>query len=146
MRSLFLILLLSSLFFGCKKKKIAGDRKIEAIGEIIYNGSTGLVDTEVYPKNDPRIFKMKFERDYDISGDVTGTWQESGAQMLLFIEGDFWTDSPFPIDHGYYETRRNVLVGTQEVDMYEFTEKQDYIVVTKGSAGGTYFEKHFVFE
>ena len=146
MRFIFLILFSFLFLQGCKKKQIAGDRKIEAIGEIIYNGSTGLVSTEVFPKNDPRIFKMKFERDYDISGDVTGTWQESGAQMLLFIEGDFWTDSPFPIDHGYYETRQNILVGSTEVNMYEFTEKQYYIVVTKGYAGGTYFEKYFVFE
>lgn len=146
MRYLIFIVFSFLLFSSCKKKQIAGDRKIEAIGEIVYNSSTGTVDTEVYPANDPRKFKMKFERDYEISGDVSGTWQESGAQMLLFIDGDFWTESEFPIDHGYYETRQYILVGSTEVNMYEFTDKQYYVVVTKGHAGGTYFEQYFVFK
>ena len=144
--SILVVLLLSLSFIACKKKQIAGSRKVKTIGEIVYNSATGLIDTEVYPKNDPRIFSMKFERDYDISGDVSGTWQESGAQMLLFIDGDFGTEALFPIDHGYYETRQFIEVGGQNVDMYEFTEKQYYIVVTAGVAGGVAFEQYFVFE
>ena len=143
--SILVVLFVSLPLLSCKKQ-IAGSRKVTAIGEIVHNSATNIIDTEVYPKNDPRIFSMKFERDYDISGDVSGTWQESGAQMLLNIDGDFGTESLFPIDHGYYETRQFIEVGGQEVNMHEFTEKQYYIVVTNGIAGGIEYNWYFVFE
>ena len=134
------------IFFASCKKQLAGPRKLHTVGEITYNASTNLIDTEIYPPNDPNIFKMKFERDHDISGDVSGTWQESGAQMILNIDGDFGPSAQFPIYNAYYDTRDFIEVEGHEVNMREFAPKTYYIVETRGYAGGIEFVQLFVFK
>ncbi len=89
---------------------------------------------------------MRLNKDYSITGDVSGTWAPSGAQILLTINGEFGPSSPFEIDYAYYDTKPNLNIQGQTVDMAEYKVRKYLIVVTKGSIGSTYYERHFVFE
>ncbi|MBI3136224.1 MAG: hypothetical protein HYZ14_16235 [Bacteroidetes bacterium] len=146
MRYLVLILGLGVLLGSCHKQ-LGGPRKITAVGHIEYSAGTNLI-TQVYydDKDDPRAFTLKLHRNYEISGDVSGTWAPSGAQVLLDIDGDFGPVSPLPIDYGYYESKPEIAIQGHVINMHDFVTDTYFIVVTKGAVGSTYYERHFVFE
>lgn len=128
-------------------KQLAGPRKITAVGHIEYSEVTNLI-TQVYydDKDDPRAFTMRLNKNHSISGDVSGTWAPSGAQVLLTIDGEFGPNSPFPIDEGYYESKPEIVVQGHAVNMRDFVPEMYFIVVTKGAIGADNYERHFVFE
>jgi hypothetical protein len=137
---------MTMLVVSCNKQ-LLGPRKITAVGHIEYSASTNGI-TQVYydTKDDARAFTMRLNKNYSISGDVSGTWSPSGAQVLLSINGEFGPASPLLIDHGYYETKPKILVQNHEITMSDFVSDVYFIVYTKGTIGSTYYERHFVFE
>lgn len=142
------------LFFGFSfllitscNKELGGPRKLTAVGHFEYSSATNLV-TQVYysGKEDERAITIRLNRNNSISGDVDGTWVNSGAQITMTINGEFGPSSPFSIDHAYYETKPQVAVQGHEVTMADFVTDTYFIVVTKGTVGSTNYERHFVFE
>jgi len=138
---------LSFLILNACNKELGGPRKLTAVGHFEYSSATNLV-TQVYytGKDDERAITIRLNRNNSISGDVDGTWANSGAQISMIITGDFGPASPFSIDHGYYETKPKVAVQGHEVTMADFVTDTYFIVVTKGTIGTTNYERHFVFE
>jgi len=133
------------LFSACHKQ-VGGPRKITAIGHIEYSFDTGIL-TKVFYENDPsKIFSIRINRDYTISGDAVGTWAESGAQILMYVPGDFGPNSPLTLDHGYYRNQDFIAIEGQEVNMREFAEKTYFIAVTHGTIGTNEYYRQFVFE
>lgn len=128
-------------------KQVGGPRKVTAIGHIEYSYGTNKI-TQVYydQPNDPRVFSLKINRNHTITGDVSGTWAPSGAQILLYIDGDFGPGSPFPIDYAYYESKDEIAIEGHTVNMRDYTPKTYFIVVTKGFIGTTQYQRHFVFK
>lgn len=137
----------SFLFLTSCNKELGGPRKLTAVGHFEYSSATDLI-TQVYytGKDDERAITIRLNRNKTISGDVEGTWANSGAQISMTINGNFGPASPFSIDHGYYETKPKVAVQGHEVTMTDFVEDTYFIVVTKGTIGSTNYERHFVFE
>ena len=126
-------------------KQLAGPRKITAIGHIEWSEATNLITQIYYDKEDERAITMKLHRNYEITGDVAGTWAPNGAQILLYIDGEFGPASPFPIDLAYYETKPTLLIQGHTIQMTDFTSEMYFIVVTKGTIGAVNYERHFVF-
>lgn len=145
MRLLLLSLTNFLLVTSCHKQ-LAGPRKLTLIGEINYSYKSDFLSTEVYPEGDDRIFKIKLERDYDLSGDIKGTWQESGAQVLLHVDGDFGPKEQFPIDHGFYDNRSDITIEGHSVDMTLFAPKTYFCVVTFGYIGSDAYYRYLVFK
>ena len=139
-----LVLLLGILIFSCHKQ-LAGPRKLDAIGHIEWSSATNQITQVYYDKDDERAITMKPHRNYEISGDVAGTWAPNGAQILLYIDGEFGPSSPFPIDLAYYETKSTLLIQGHTIQMADFTSEMYFIVVTKGTIGSVNYERHFVF-
>lgn len=127
-------------------KQLGGPRKVTAVGHIEYSAGTNLITQVYYEKGDERAITLKLHKNYKITGDVTGTWAPSGAQVLLTIDGSFGPASSLPIDYGYYESKPEIAIQGHTVDMRDFVPETYFIVVTKGSIGTTYYERHFVFE
>lgn len=149
MRIFILLLIIPLAFASCRKKHLLGPRKVTAIGHFEYDVSAGNLTKIFYTEGDSRIFSIKLKRDYSLGGDISGTWQHSGAQQLLFVDGDFGPNSPLPVDYGYYETRDKIAVPDAngvEVDMREYTTDVYYIAVTHGSVSGSEYYRYFVFE
>ena len=149
MRILFFISILILSFGSCTKKQLLGPRKVTAVGHFEYSVSTNELTEIFYSEGDSRVFTIKLKRNHDISGDVSGVWQESGAQQLLFIDGDFGPNSPLPVDYGYYETRDKVVVPDAygvEVNMRNYASGVYFIAVTHGTIGGNEYYRYFVFE
>ena len=134
---------------SCRKKELLGPRKITAIGHFEYDVSTGNLTTIYYGENDERSFTIKLKRDFTLGADISGTWQHSGAQQLLFVDGNFGPNSPLPVDYGYYETRDKIAVPDAsgvEVDMRSYADNIYYIAVTHGTVGTGEYYRYFVFE
>lgn len=147
LRSLSVVGIFWILIFlpGCHKQ-VGGPRKITAVGHVEYSFATGIL-TKVFYENDPtKKFTIRINRDYTISGDAVGTWAESGAQILMYIDGDFGPNSPLPVDYGYYRDQDFIAIEGQEVNMREFAEKTYFIAVTHGFIGGNEYYRQFVFE
>lgn len=148
-RVIGIILIFLVGFISCRKKELLGPRKVTAVGHIEYAVSTGNLTTNFYLEGDDRIFTIKLKRNYTLGGDITGTWQHSGAQQLLFVDGDFGPNSPLPVDYGYYETRDYIAVPDAygvEVNMRDFANGTYYVAVTHGYIGGKEYYRYFVFE
>jgi len=144
-RRLILIPFLAFAAMSCHKQ-LAGPRQVTAVGHIEYSGGTNEITQVHYDKKDQRAFTMKLHKNYKITGDVSGTWSPSGAQILMAIDGQFGPVSSLPIDYGYYESKPEVAIEGHVVKMQDFVSDTYFIVVTKGAVGGTYYERHFVFE
>lgn len=145
MRKLCLLLLVVFGLYACRKQ-LGGPRKVTAVGHIEYSEATNQITKVFYAPDDDRAITMKLHRNYKISGDVTGTWAPSGAQVLLYIDGDFGPSSPLNMDYGYYESKPEIAIAGHTVQMSEFVDDTYFIAVTKGSIGATYYERHFVFK
>ena len=146
MRLIVSILVLTFAFTACKKQ-VGGPRKLTAVGHIEYSFSTGIITKVFYnQEKDDRIFKIRINRDYTLGADVSGTWAESGAQILLKVDGKFGPNSPLTVDYGYYETRDNIAIEGKEVSIRDFTKDTYFIAVTKGTIGGNQYYRQFVFD
>lgn len=132
-------------FCGSCHKQLGGPRKITAVGHVEYSENTGQVTKVYYEKDDARAFTIKLHKNYKITGDFKGNWSPSGAQVLLTINGNFGPEPFLPIDYGYYESKPEIAIQGHVVMMHDFTSKTYFIVVTKGSIGTTYYERHIVF-
>jgi len=143
----FWILIFSfCVFFTACHKQVGGPRKLTAIGHIEYSFSSGIITTVFYENDASKIFTIRLNYNHTISGDVVGTWAESGAQIGMTIDGAFGPNSPLPVDYGYYETKDYVDIEGHEVNMREFAEKTYFIAVTHGIIGGDEYYRQFVFE
>ena len=138
-------IMVSAAAVSCHKQ-LGGPRKLTAVGHIEYSFSTGVITNVFYKDDQSKVFTIKLNRNHTISGDVSGTWAESGAQVDLVIDGSFGPASPLPVDYGYYETRDFIAIEGHEVNMREFAEKTYFIAVTKGIIGGKEYYRQFVFE
>lgn len=127
-------------------KQIGGPRKITAVGHIEYSFNTGILTKVLYTNTPENIFTIRINRDYTISGDAVGTWAESGAQILMSIDGDFGPNSPFDVEYGYYRNQDFIAIEGQEVNMREFVKKTYFIAVTHGYISGNEYYRQFVFE
>lgn len=146
MKAISFFCTMAILLSACHKQ-IGGPRKIQAIGHIEYSQNTNTITKELYDlKSDNRAFKMKLNKNYSISGDVSGTWSPSGAQILLYINGSFGPASPLIMDYGYYETKPTTVIQGHEVTLNDMVKGTYFIAVTKGTLGNIYYEKHFVFK
>src|SRR5687768_14793939 len=94
-----LILILLLVLASCHKQ-VGGPRKLTAVGHIEYSFATNVITTVFYSDDPSKVFTIRINRDHTISEDVTGTWSESGAQILLNIEGNFGPASPLDVDYG----------------------------------------------
>lgn len=149
MRLLAIILFFSLFLPSCTKKQLLGPRKVTAVGHFDYNVGTGNLTKTHYLDGDDQIFTIKLLPNHKLGGDISGTWKESGAQQLLFVEGDFGPSSPLPIDHGFYDTRDEVLVpdiNGAVVDMRSYAKDVYFIAVSHGALNGIEFYRYFVFE
>ena len=150
MRIAVLILISITLLGSCRRKELLGPRKITAVGHFEYDVSTGNLTEIHYTESDSRIFSIKLKRDYSLGADISGTWQHSGAQQLLFVSGDFGPNSPLHTEYGYYETRDNVVVPDAygvEVNIRSYVDSDTYyIAVTHGFIGQNEYYRYFVFE
>jgi hypothetical protein len=142
----FCIAIIFTLTLSACHKQLAGPRKITAIGHIEWSEGTNLITQVYYDKSDERAITMKLHHNYKISGDVSGTWAPNGAQILLYIVGEFGPASPFPIDLAYYETKPTLLIQGHTIQMSDFTSDMYFIVITKGQIGTVNYERHFVFK
>lgn len=140
-----IIFLFVLTFLSCNKQ-LGGPRKLTAVGHFEWSSGTDIITQVYYGKDDERAITIKLNRNQTISGDVTGTWAQSGAQIALTPDDDFGPASPFTVDHGYYESKPNVAIQGHTVVMSDFVAETYFIVVTKGKIGGTNYERHFVFE
>ena len=127
-------------------KQLGGPRKITAIGHIEYSAGTNQITQVYYEKTDERAITLKLHKNYVVTGDVNGTWSPSGAQILLDLGDEFDPYSSFPIDYAYYESKPEIAIEGHTVNMHDFTSETYFIIVTKGSVGATYYERHVVFE
>jgi hypothetical protein len=140
-----LVLLIPVIMAACHKQ-VGGPRKLTAVGHIEYSFATNIITTVFYKDDPSKIFTIRINRDHTISEDVSGTWAESGAQILLNIEGDFGPASPLDVDFGYYESRDFIEIEGHEVNMRDFADKIYFIAVSHGTIAGDEYYRQFVFE
>ena len=134
------------LLVSCHKQ-IAGPRKLTCKGYVEYSFVTGNVAKVIYSlTNDDRIFKIKINKDYTISGDVVGEWAHSGAQILMYIDGDFGPDSPFDVSYGYYSENDEVLINNIGVNIRDFADEMYFVTYTAGNIGTNQYIRLFIFE